>query len=88
MDIIIVFINVLCGEKIYYIKYSRLFSHSINSRYVVQSIKNIFKQSGVAGEIQLGAGAIVSGVAISRSPVPEAKKFLRPQHQHKLQNLK
>jgi len=60
MDIIIVFINILCGKKIYYIKYSRLFSHSINSRYVIQSIKNIFKHSGVAGEIQLGAGPPVS----------------------------
>jgi len=59
MDIIIVFINILCGEKIYYIKY-KLFSHSINSRYVVQSIKNIFKHSSVAGEIQLGADALVS----------------------------
>jgi len=36
-----------------------LFSHSINSRYVVPPIKNIFKHSGVT-EIQLGAGAPVT----------------------------
>jgi len=56
---IIVFINILCGKKIYYINYSRLFSHCTNSINVVQSIKNIFKHSGVA-EIQLGVGAPVT----------------------------
>jgi len=61
MDIIIVFMNtlVLCREKIYYIKYNRLFSHSINNRHVVQSIKNIFKHNSVA-EIQLGVATPVS----------------------------
>jgi len=33
---------------------------SINSRYVVQSIKNILKHTAVEGEIQLGASAPVS----------------------------